>query len=36
MFSADMVDEEWEVEISPSSRYYTESERNLMGSVRSS
>lgn len=26
MFSADMADEEWEVEIQPSSRYYTEGE----------
>ena len=26
MFSADMANEEWEVEISPSSRYYTEGE----------
>ncbi len=26
MFSADMANEEWELEISPNSRYYTEGE----------
>jgi hypothetical protein len=34
MFSADMANEEWELEISPSSRYYTEDEPAFAAQAR--